>query len=73
MNRQEQQWMLPREMADLLRTSRKTVLRAAASGRIESVRLGPQTIRVRLPKRFRAGVGGNNLVNAAGGYLNPFG
>jgi excisionase family DNA binding protein len=46
---QEQRWMLVSEMAEHLRTSRRTVLNAAARGRLESVRLGPQTIRVRLP------------------------
>ncbi|NCG20937.1 MAG: helix-turn-helix domain-containing protein [Rhodobacterales bacterium] len=42
-------WMLVSEMARLLRTSPKTIRRAAARGSLDSVRLGPRGLRVRIP------------------------
>jgi excisionase family DNA binding protein len=38
-----------RQAADLFKVSPQTIRRAIGSGRLEAIRLGPQTVRVRLP------------------------
>ena len=43
------QWKTPQEMADMLRTSTTSVRRAAQRGTLESIRITPRVIRVRLP------------------------
>lgn len=43
------QWKTLKEMADMLRTSPKSVKRAAQRGTLESIRITPRVIRVRLP------------------------
>lgn len=37
------------EAADVFRVSRTTIRRAIRNGRLKSIRLGPQTVRVLLP------------------------
>lgn len=46
-------WKSVGEMAVLLKTTRKTVRRAAERGSLESIRLGPRMIRVRLPRSIQ--------------------
>lgn len=55
------QWKTPQEMADMLRTSTTSVRRAAQRGTLESIRITPRVIRVRLPvgRRERAQQGRN--------------
>ena len=55
------QWKTLKEMADMLRTSPKSVRRAAQRGPLESIRITPRVIRVRLPvdRRDRSRQGRN--------------